>query len=155
MNDEKINLNITRLFPEVVMRLKILEALKSSWPSIVGAAAKHSMPYDLILDNLYVAAENQHTAQMIQNMRGNITRALITRYKYNENAKINVIIRLGRPPVLNATIKPADINAKTKQAVIINDDQVNKYISECPEDLPDNAKLAISHLLVYLESINY
>ncbi|MBQ7560341.1 MAG: DUF721 domain-containing protein [Synergistaceae bacterium] len=155
MNDEKINLNITRLFPEVVMRLKILEALKSSWPSIVGAAAKHSVPYDLILDNLYVAAENQHTAQMIQNMRGNITRALITRYKYNENAKINVIIRLGRPPVMKAIIKPAQDNAKSQQAVIINDEQVNKYISECPEDLPDDAKLAISHLRAYLENMNY
>ena len=66
-----------------------------------------------------------------------------------------MIIRLGRPPVLNATIKPADINAKSQQEIIINDEQVNKYISECPEDLPDDAKFAISHLRAYLESINY
>ena len=154
MNDEKINLNIAGLFPEVVRRLKILDALRSSWPSIVGVAAKHSIPYDLIVNDLYVAAENQHTAQMIQNMRGNITRALITRYKYNEDSKINLIVRLGRPPVIKATIKPAPDNT-TKQAVIINDEQVNKYISECPEDLPDDAKFAISHLKAYLENMNY
>ena len=153
MNDGKINLNVARFFPEVVRRLQILDAVKNSWPSIVGAAAKHSIPYDLILDDLYVAAENQHTAQMIQNMRGNITRAFITRYKYNENAKINVIVRLGRPPVMKAIIKPAQDNIK--QEIIINDEQVNKYISECPEDLPDDAKFAISHLRACLESINY
>ena len=149
MNDEsKINLDAKKLFPEVARRMQILEALKSAWPSIVGTAAKYSRPYDLILNDLYVEVKNQQTAQMIQNMRGNITRAFITRYKYDKDSKINVIIK--RPNVEKAKIKPAPVK---KQAVKIDDSLVNEYIRECPEDLPENAKFAISHLRAYLEAI--
>ncbi|MBQ7577286.1 MAG: DUF721 domain-containing protein [Synergistaceae bacterium] len=148
MNDEKINLDVTKLFPEVARRMQILDELKKLWPSIVGIAAKYSSPYDLIHNDLYVEVKNQQTAQMIQNMRGNITRAFITRYKYDKDSKINVIIK--RPNVEKAKIKPAPVK---KQAVKIDDSLVNEYMSECPESLPQDVKFAISHLRAYLEAI--
>lgn len=145
--DERAVIDVRRLFPQVVRRMKILEHLTRTWPSVVGpAASKHSVPYDLINNELYVAVENNHTAQIIANMRGNISRAFANRYDYHDDIELK--IHVGRVPEPEAK-RPA--THKSKQAVKVDDNLVNEYIAECPDSLPDDAKFAISHLWAYLE----
>ena len=154
--DEKTIFNVRKLFPEVSRRMQILEHLRRTWPSVAGPAGRHSFPYDLIINDLYVAAENNHTAQIIANMKGNISRVFANRYDYKD--KVNVKITIGKPPEHKAKTRPAhdnNNNNKTEQAVEVEVDEnlVNEYISECPDSMSDDAKFAISHLRAYLESL--
>ncbi|MBQ7733156.1 MAG: DUF721 domain-containing protein [Synergistaceae bacterium] len=153
--DEKAAIDVRKLFPQVVRRMEILGKLHRTWPSVVGvAAARYSEPYDFIKNDLYVNAANNHTAQIIANMKGNIARALANRYDYHED--IDLKIHVGKVPEAKAKTQPAKTQAKeSKQAVkvSVDDNLVNKYIAECPDSLPDDAKFALSHLKAYLEAL--
>ena len=151
--DEKAAIDVRKLFPQVVRRMEILGKLHRTWPSVVGvAAARYSEPYDFIKNDLYVNAANNHTAQIIANMKGNIARALANRYDYHEDIEIKIT----KGETHEEKAQPAKSNIKSKQAVnniIVDDSLVNEYISECPDSLSSDAKFAASHLMAYLESL--
>ena len=153
--DDKIIIDVKKLFPQVARRMQILKQLHRTWPSVVGkAASRHSVPYDLIKNDLYVAVENPQTAQIIANMKGNIEHVLANSHDYHED--INLKIHVGNVPRPKPKASPAMAKAqKSKKAVNVNIDEnlVNKYIAECPDSLPDDAKSAISHLRAYLEAV--
>ena len=153
--DRKLIINVKRLLPHVARRMNILEQLYKNWASVVGPAlSRHSRPYDWIKNDLYILVDNNQTAQMISNMKGNISRALANRFDYHEDIEIKIIN--WKPHENNSKKQPAKNNAKSKQAVNVNvsDSLVNEYINDCPDTLPGDAKFAMSHLMAYLENVN-
>ena len=151
--DKKIIIDVKKLLPQVARRMYLLEHLHRTWQSVVGpAAARHSAPYDLINNDLYVKVTDNHTAQIIANMKGTIARKIADRYDYHEDVKIKITQDIA--PETKAKTKPAAVQPKkSKQAVTVDENLVNKYIAECPDALPDDAKLAISRLRAYLHAL--
>lgn len=152
MPDEKrININISMLFPEAARRVKILDDLKRSWPAIVGAVtARHSFPYNLGVNEICVSAENNEAAVMLNRMKGNITRALVSRYGYDSGEKIDVKIITGLPKKkYKPEVKHAGKN--TASEIKIDNEAVKLYMSNAPESLPENINYALSHLRAFLE----
>ena len=154
--DEKVLIDVRKLLPQVAKRINILESLYKNWASVIGAVlSRHSKPYDMIKNDLYIAVDTTHTAQMISNMKGNISRVLANRYNYHEDIELKITIWDSHKD--NAKRQPAKNNAKSKQAVNISvsvdDSLVNEYINECPDTLPGDAKFAMSHLMAYLENV--
>ena len=151
--DKKIIIDVKKLLPQVARRMHILEQLRSTWPSVVGpVAARHSEPYDLINNVLYVKVTDNHTAQFIANSKGTIARKIANQYDYHEDVKIK--ITEGIAPETKAKTKPAAVQPKkSKRAVTVDENLVNEYIAECPDSLPDDAKLAISRLRAYLHAL--
>ena len=78
---ERIHIDIEQLFPEAARRVRVLEDLKRKWPYVVGiAASRHSWPCVLGVNAITVMADTKHAADEIRKMKGNITRALSSRY---------------------------------------------------------------------------
>lgn len=93
--NEKIIIDVEKLFPEAARRVKILEDLQKSWAGVVGIAlARNSFPEVLGVDGIKIFAANQKTLSMLSNMKGNITRALKKRYDYDLNNDFEVKIQL-------------------------------------------------------------
>ena len=92
MSDEKIVIDVEKLFPEAARRVEILNDLKKSWKNIVGHLAMFSCPYNLGVDEISIYAKNKNARNILFNMRGNITKILQSRYNYkiNENFKVNI-----------------------------------------------------------------
>ena len=150
--DEKLIINVKKLLPNVARRMDILEQLYKNWASVVGPApSRHSKPYDWIKNDLYIAVNDNATAQVISNMKGTISRKLANLYDYHEDIEIKIT----NGERHNDKAQPAKSNIKSKQAVnvVVDDSLVDKYISECPDTLPGDAKFAASHLMAYLESL--
>ena len=148
--DERLIIDVRRLLPQVALRMRILEHMRKNWASVVGPApSRHSKPYDFIKNDLYIAVDSTHTAQVISNMKGNISRVLANRYDYHE--EIELKITAGERHEDKA--QPAKSHIESKQAVNVSDSLVNEDINECPESLSNDAKFAMSHLMAYLESL--
>ena len=155
MNEEgNLIIDVKKLLPQVARRMDILEQLYKNWASVVGPApSRHSKPYDWIKNDLYIAVNDNATAQVISNMKGTISRKLANLYDYHEDIEIKIT----NGERHNDKAQPAKSNINSKQAVnvnvVVDDGLVDKYISECPDTLPDDAKFAASHLMAYLESL--
>ncbi len=98
MNDENehINIDIERLFPEAARRVRVLEELKRSWPSVVRNAAARSMPSVLGVNAITVLVDSEHTANMIRKMKGNIMRALSSRYGCMTDKDFTLTVKITR-----------------------------------------------------------
>lgn len=145
--DEKIFLNAEFLFPEAAKRLKILEALKKSWASVVNPAlARHSMPYNLGINEISVAVDTENIIGMLKNMKGNILRAL-SRFNYAPEGEFNLKITRGLPRKIQRNKK----NLSPRKNIEISDDEVKKLMTDAPETLPEDINYAISHLKIFLE----
>ena len=148
--DGKLIIDVRKLLPQVAKRIAILESLYRNWESVVGhAAANYSKPYDFIKNDLYIAVNDNATAHIISNMKGTISRALANRYGWHEDINLKITIWDNRED----KAQPVKSNAKSKQTVNVSASLVSEYMSECPDTLPSDAKLAMSHFMAYLESV--
>ena len=98
MNDEneRININIERMFPEAARRVRVLAELKRSWASVVGIrAARHSWPSVLGVNAIAVNVDSDNAAMEIRKSKGNIMRALSSRYGYKTNEEFMLEIEKG------------------------------------------------------------
>ena len=79
--NERIHIDIEQLFPEAARRVRVLEDLKRKWPSVVGIpASRHSWPCVLGVNAITVSVDKEQTAALIRKSKGNIMRALSSRY---------------------------------------------------------------------------
>lgn len=147
-DDERLSLDMERMFPEACRRVRILGELRRSWPGIVGAAlARNSAPCNLGVSELCVAVRDARTAGLIRNMKGNITRILASRYEYAPE-DFALKITSGIPP--HKRITPQQKN--TAPCIKVDEEAVKEYMSDAPEGLPVEINYAISHLRVFLEN---
>ena len=78
---EHIHLDFERMFPEAARRVRVLEELKRTWSSVVGIiAARHSWPSVLGVNAITVQADSDKAAENIRKSKGNIMRALSSRF---------------------------------------------------------------------------
>ena len=97
MSDEKIVIDVEKLFPEAARRVEILKDLQKSWFSVVGfPMALNSYPYNLGVNEICIAAKNKNARSILFNMRGNIIKILQSRYNYKIDEKFKVNIFEGR-----------------------------------------------------------
>ena len=148
--DEKISFNLEKLFPEAARRVEILEALKNSWPAVVGVAlARHSMPYNLGVNEISIAVDSQNAEAMLKNMKGNILRALKLRFNFISNGDFNLKIT-GKIPAkkIHDIKKSKKIHARD---IKISEEEVKNLMAGAPESLPKDINYAISHLKIFLD----
>ena len=91
--DEGLNIDISRLFPEAVKRVEILERLKRFWPSVVGMRlSRWSTPVILGVNELTVEASNSQAVNMLSKMNGNVKRALSSMgYETDGNFSLKIV----------------------------------------------------------------
>ncbi len=144
--DDKLRIDPRKLFPEAVKRVKILEDLKRSWPSIVGIEnARYSWPCVLGIDGLTVEAVNDQTRNNLAKMKGTILRGLSSLgYEAGENFTVKINERESKKKL------PAKKPVK-KVKVIESEKKVRQYMSDAPDTLPEDINYALSHLRMYLE----
>lgn len=144
--DDKLRIDPRKLFPEAVKRVKILEDLKRSWPSIVGIEnARYSWPCVLGVDGLTVEAVNDQTRNNLAKMKGTILRGLSSLgYEAGENFTVKINERESKKKL------PAKKPVK-KVKVIESEKKVRQYMSGAPDTLPEDINYALSHLRMYLE----
>lgn len=98
MNDEneRIHIDFEKLFPEAARRVHVLEELKSSWPSVVGdITSRHSMPCVLGVNTITVSVDSDEAANNIRKSKGNIMRALSSRFGCETNQDFTLKIVIG------------------------------------------------------------
>lgn len=145
--DGKINITLKKFVPELSERMESLYELRNSWPFIVGLdSARNSVPYDFKDDTIFIAAKNQHTAQKINNMKGNIRRIFFAKYSLKPDIKIT----LGPPPAYEER-KNLQINKNKNKTmkIQISDEEVNEFLKDMPPELPHDAAYALAHLRVF------
>ena len=78
---EHIHLDFERMFPEAARRVRVLEELKRSWPSVVGPfASRHSKPSVLGVNAITVSVDSDNAIPEVRKSKGNIMRALSSRF---------------------------------------------------------------------------
>ena len=85
--NEKIIIDVEQLFPEAARRVKILEDSQNP-------LARNSFPEVLGVHEIQISVRDRKAASMMQNMKGNIERALKKRYDYEISADFEVKIQL-------------------------------------------------------------
>ena len=88
--EEKITINLAKIFPAAARRVEILEDLQKNWADIVKQYAPHSKPYNLGINKIEVEADSELAANNIRNMKGNILRVLKFRYGYKSEGDFNL-----------------------------------------------------------------
>ena len=151
MNDERISLDITKLFPEAARRVEILGDLQKNWAKVVQVSrARHSWPYNLGINEISVAVDSDRMAGMIKGIKGNILRALKSRYGYESKGDFVLKVTQG-VPYTKPDIKPKVI--KRMKNVQVDEEHVKELMSDAPEDLPEDINYAISHLQALMEKL--
>ena len=97
--DEKIVIDVAKLFPEAAKRVEILKDLRKSWGNVVGNLAMFSYPYNLGVNEIWIAAKNGKAIGMLNNMKGNIKNKLRERYNYEINENFEVKISEGEQKI--------------------------------------------------------
>lgn len=144
---EKNFLSAEILFPEAARRVEILEALKKSWAGVVRPAiARHSTPYNLGVNEISIAIDDETIRGMLKGMKGNILRALL-RFCYEPDGEFNLNITNGVPKNIPAAPKKLPF----KPDIEISDEEVKNLMKDAPETLPEDINYAISHLKIFLE----
>ena len=129
----------------------MLEDLKKTWAGAVGLAlARHSMPYNLGVNEISVAADGEKAAAMLRNIKGNIIRVLTLRYGLNCGEDFNLKITIGIPAQRKIP-ETKTIHKNNASEIKIDDETVKKYMADAPETLPEDINYAISHLRVFFE----
>ncbi len=146
-DEEKITIDAEKMFPEAARRVKILEELKNSWPSVVGLRiARYSKPAILGVNELVVSALNSYAADSLSKMKGNILRALSVKWNYQPSGEFSLKIEFPKIQKYKASAKNiANHNIK------VSDDKVNEYMSNAPETLPYDINYALSHLKAFFD----
>ena len=127
--------------------MEILRELRKNWASIVNVTlARHSYPCILGVNTISVAVEDQKAANTITKMKGNIRRALISKFNYNVDENFTMKIIMGHPK------KEKKLKAKRPKVDIEVDEELVKfYMQEAPATLPEDINYAISHLQAFFD----
>ena len=143
--DDRVILDVRKLFPQAVRRAEILERLKRSWPSVVGMpVARYSCPCVLGVDVLTVEAVNDQARNRLANMRGNILRGLSRLgYEAGENFTVRINERESE--------KKLEAKKPVRVKVIESEEKLRQYMNGAPDTLPDDINFAVSHLKMHLE----
>lgn len=133
-----------RIVPRNVRAERLREMVRS-WPLVVGAArARNSAPCDLVAGVLFVAAKTPHVAQQLNQMKGNVRRALKERWDLDVH---EVRVTLGAPPS-----RPAVSGQRPgRRAPVIEppEAEVRRFRSQCPPSLTPEAAQALAHLRAF------
>ena len=133
-----------RIVPQNVRAERLREMVRS-WPLVVGAArARNSAPCDLVAGVLFVAAKTPHVAQQLNQMKGNVRRALKERWDLDVH---EVRVTLGAPPS-----RPAVSGQRPgRRAPVIEppEAEVRRFRSQCPPSLTPEAAQALAHLRAF------
>lgn len=133
-----------RIVPQNVRAERLREMVRS-WPLVVGAArARSSAPCDLVAGVLFVAAKTPHVAQQLNQMKGNVRRALKERWDLDVH---EVRVTLGAPPS-----RPAVSGQRPgRRAPVIEppEAEVRRFRSQCPPSLTPEAAQALAHLRAF------
>ncbi len=143
---QRITIDIYKMFPEAVRRVRILEELKRAWPSIAKQAANYSEPYCLGVNELCVTTRNPNAKKMLMNSKGTILRRMTERWGYKPEGEFSLKITetIQKPKVIQK--KPAK-----KIVVEVSEEKVRQYMQGAPDTLPEDINYAVSHLKVFLE----
>ena len=94
--NERININLERMFPEAARRVHVLEELKRSWPSVVGIpASRHSIPCVLGVNTITVSVDSDEAANSLRKSRGNIMKALSSQFGCMTDNNFVLVIKIG------------------------------------------------------------
>ncbi len=144
-----MNIDIAKMFPEAARRVEILEGLKRSWAGIVGIPlARCSCPCCLGVDELCISVRDSRAVNMLRKMKGNIERALASRWEYNIGKDFALKMIAGMPDQHRHKTKSTERKKKTVQ---IDDEAVRRYMENAPETLPDDINYSVSHLKAFLD----
>ena len=139
-DNEKVNIILKKLVPELASRMAVLERIKKYWASIVGSSlAKYSVPYDLKNNTLYIAVKTQHAAHILNSMKGNIKRS--------EKSISDLKITNGIP--LEYFNKNQKVFLKKSNEIKISDDEVNTLAKNFPKNLSQETANALAHLIIF------
>lgn len=133
-----------RLVPQNV-RAKRLREIVRSWSLVVGAArARNSAPYDLVAGVLFVAAKTPHAAQQLNQMKGNVRRALKERWDLDVD---EMKVTLGAPPIRPAVSGQGP--GRRAPAIEPPEAEVRRFRSQCPPSLTPETAQALAHLRAF------
>lgn len=132
-----------KVIPDRAEEMRKLQDLVRRWRTVVGPAAQSSAPYDLVGGTLYVAARSSHVAQRIEQMRGNIRRALKERWGLDVR---DVQVTLGSPPIQP---RRADEIPRRRAKVEPKEERVRAFREGCPDSLTPEAADALAHLRAF------
>ena len=144
--EERISLNVYKMFPAAARRVQILRELRSSWSRIVRQAAIGSEPYCLGVNELCVYVTNSQSERMIRNLKGTILRKMTERWGYKPDGEFSLTITHTRPKPKPPAKKPVK-----RPPVEVDEEKVRQYMQGAPDTLPEDINYALSHLRVFLE----
>lgn len=145
---ERISFDVERMFPEAARRVRILEQLKRSWAYVVEAKfARYSCPYNLGVNELWVAASNDKVKAALLQLKGTIARRIAKRFGYvfEKPFTLTVDERIPAP-------KKPPVKRRPAPEVVVDEEKVRQYMQGAPETLPENINYAISHLRAFMEA---
>ena len=133
-----------RIVPRNVRAERLREMVRC-WSLVVGAArARNSVPYDFVAGVLLVAAKTPHAAQQLNQMKGNVRRALKERWDLDVD---EVKVTLGAP-----SMKPAVSGQRPGRrapAIEPPEAEVRRFRSQCPPSLTPETAQALAHLRAF------
>lgn len=145
--DKKIFIEAEHLFPEAARRVKILEALKNSWATLFkNGVGRHSYPYNLGINEIFIFVDNRNAENMIRKSRGNVLQALKRLdYELPKNFELKFIYKIP------AKIRESEAKRESFPEVKITEEELRIKMQGAPESLPEEINQAVSHLKIFLE----
>ena len=144
--EERISLDVYKMFPAAARRVQILEELKRSWADIVRQAARDSEPYCLGVNELCIFVKNDKAENFLNSMKGTILRRMNERWGYKPDGEFSLTITHTRPKPKPPAKKPVK-----RPPVEVDEEKVRQYMQGAPDTLPEDINYALSHLRVFLE----
>ncbi|MCR4819459.1 MAG: DUF721 domain-containing protein [Fretibacterium sp.] len=136
---------LSRVMPDQSGRMGKLEEVLRAWGTLVPpAVARHSVPCDLVGGTLCVSVNLPQVKQQLLMMKGNIQRALKSRWDL-EVTEVKVLI--GEPPlkVSNSSQGPR----RRHPWVEPDEAAVQAFREACPDSLTQEASNALAHLRAF------
>ena len=94
--EQRIAINVERMFPEAARRVRVLEAMQRSWAEIVSAPiARCSWPYNLGVNKLCVACTRKAAEGKLRAMKATIVRRVkkVLDYEFEGDFELEVTER--------------------------------------------------------------
>ena len=136
---------LERVMPEQGERMRKLAEVVRAWGSLVPpGVARHSSPYDLVGGALCVASNLPQVKQQLLMMKGNIQRALKSRWVL-EVTEVKVLT--GAPPL---KVSVTSHGSRRRHPRVEPDEaMVQTFREECPDSLTPEASNALAHLRAF------
>lgn len=136
---------LERVMPEQGERMRKLAEVVRAWSSLVPpGVARHSSPYDLVGGTLCIASNLPQVKQQLLMMKGNIQRALKSRWDL-EVTEVKVLI--GDPPLKVSVTSQGP--RRRHPRVEPDEAMVQAFREACPDSLTPEASKALAHLRAF------